>query len=168
MLAGTHALLPVSIALATDCYRLSKGREEAFPAWSLPALGLFGVLPDLCSPHLSLEARHASFSHTLLFLAILVPVVAAAAGFFPKGSRLLVAISLWLASMLHLAADAISGGIPWLHPWSDAVLGDFYIDPVWWIAYDAAFVLGTALLLMSRRRLRAGFFAPAAESGECL
>lgn len=154
MFIGTHALLPVAVALAWDDSRLGAGRGETFPAWSLPAFALFGALPDLCSPHLSLEARYTSLSHTLLFLGILVPVVIALARLFPKGSRLLVGLGAWSAAVLHLAADAISGGIPWLQPWSGHTLGTYVIDPAWWVASDAAFMFGTWLLWAVRRELR--------------
>lgn len=154
MFIGTHTLLPVVIALGIDSARLASGRDEAFPVWSIATIGLFGVLPDLCTPHLSLAARYSSWSHTLPFLIGLLPLAAVASLPFPKGTRVLVASSFWLAGVLHLASDTLSGGIAWLHPWRDTILGTYYIHPNYWPASDAFFVFATWLLLMLRRHLR--------------
>ena len=64
MLIGTHALLPVCAGLLIENAALAKGRGHFFPPWSLPLIGFFGALPDLCTPHISLEARYSSWSHT--------------------------------------------------------------------------------------------------------
>lgn len=157
MLIGTHTLLPVCLALGVEDSRLALGRPEAFPVWSIPAIGVFGALPDLCSPHLSLEARYSSWSHALLFLAILLPVVAGCSTFFPKGTRCRLAVWFWLAAALHLAADAISGGIPWLLPWRTEPIGAYYIHPNYWPASDVFFGLLTGALVLLRRPLRARF-----------
>lgn len=154
MFIGTHALLPVAIALGIDNVRIALGRDEGFPAWAIPAIGLAGALPDLCTPHLSLDARYTSWSHTMLFAACLLPVLAGLSTFFPKGTRGLVTASAWLAVILHLASDAVAGGICWLRPWRDDVLGTYYIHPNYWPASDAVFVLLTWGLLIVRRLLR--------------
>jgi len=154
MFIGTHTLLPVALALAGENTRLALGRDLAYPAGALPAIGLFGALPDLCSPHLSLEARYSSGSHTLLFLGLVLPVCIGVACLFPRGSRRLLALSCWIATVLHLAADALSGGIAWLRPWSDSILGAYAIHPDLWPVSDGLFVLLTWLLLSLRRRLR--------------
>lgn len=154
MFVGTHALLPVATALGIDNARLALGRDEVFPAWSIATIGLFGALPDLCTPHLSLEARYSSWSHTLVFLAGLLPLAALTSTFFPKGTRLTVAAALWFAGVLHLAGDALSGGIAWLHPWSDSILGTYYIHPNYCPLSDALFVFLTWMLLLLRRHLR--------------
>ena len=71
-------------------------------------------------------------------LVVLLPLTR----FIPeKSSRLPVAIACWIAYALHLAADAISGGIAWLHPWREDVLGSYWIEPQNWIWYDAGFIL---------------------------
>ena len=46
-----------------------------------------------------------------------------------------------MAYGLHLAADAVSGGIAWLHPWRADVLGRYWIEPQYWIWYDAGFIV---------------------------
>lgn len=141
MLIGTHALLPVCIGLAFDNASLVKGKGFVFPRWSLAAVGVFGVLPDLCSPHISLDARQTSWSHTVWFLAGLIPICGMLASFFPAGMRLRTALLCWIAAMLHLAADAISGGIAWLYPWRPDVIGKYYIPAVQWLWWDAGFIL---------------------------
>jgi hypothetical protein len=163
MFIGTHALLPACLALIGDDLRLASRREEAFPEWSIPAIALFGALPDICTPHLSLEARYSSWSHTLVFLGGLIPFCIWVATAFPKGRRLLVACTCWIAAALHLAADAVAGGIPWLMPWympevtpnhRVGILGDFYIHPDYWIFSDAFFVIFTWILIGLRQQLR--------------
>jgi membrane-bound metal-dependent hydrolase YbcI (DUF457 family) len=120
---------------------MRSGRPQMFTGRQLCLIGFFGFLPDILSPHISLEARHNSLSHTLwavLAMALLVPLT----GFsIEKGSRLPVAIACWLAYILHLAADAISGGIAWLYPWRDEVVGRDFIPAVDWIWYDAGFII---------------------------
>jgi hypothetical protein len=68
MLVGTHALLPVAACLLVDNLRLAAGLDRLLPRRSLWWVGVFGVLPDLFSPHLSLAARFASRSHSMVFL----------------------------------------------------------------------------------------------------
>lgn len=147
MLIGTHALLPVCTCLLADNASLASGRDRLFPTRSLWLVAAFGVLPDLCTPHLSLEARYASWSHTVWFMAGLIVLCGMAGSFFEKGFRLRVAVACWLASACHLAADAISGGIAWLYPWRDDVIGRYIIPPQDWIWYDAGFILVTWFLV---------------------
>jgi len=146
----THTLLPVSLGLILDNISLATGRGHYFPAWSLPVVGVFGILPDLCTPHLSLEARFTSWSHTAWFLAALAPVAGMVASFFPKGSRWKVALFLWLAAFLHLAADAAAGGLAWLRPWRTDLIGAYYIHPAYWVWCD----IGSVVLAWVLVRLR--------------
>ncbi len=141
MLVGTHALLPVCACLIAENLAARAGREPVLPPRSLWVIGAFGVLPDICTPHLDLADRYASWSHTLFFMAGLLPVAAMAGSFFPKGARWRVALVCWLACALHLAADALSGGIKWLYPWRDEVIGRYYIPAQYWHAWDAFFIL---------------------------
>lgn len=141
MMIGTHSLLPVCGCLLADRIAMSAGRARMFSGKSLCVIGVFGMMPDFLSPHLSLESRHASLSHTvwlLMGMLLLLPLMR----FIPeKASRIPVAVACWLAYGLHLAADAASGGIAWLHPWRDDVLGRYWIEPQTWIWYDAGFIL---------------------------
>lgn len=146
MLIGTHMLLPVSGCLVIDNVSLARRGERWFPGWSLFAVAFFGALPDVCTPHLSLEARYDSWSHGVAFLVALLPLAGMAGSVFEKGARLRVAAACWLAAFLHVAADAVAGGIPWLYPWSPWILGEYWIPPQHWMAYDAAFVLLTWFL----------------------
>lgn len=155
MLIGTHALLPVCGCLAVDALRIATDREACFSNRSLWSVGFFGVLPDLCSPHLSLEARYSSLSHTLVFLGVILPFIALASWSARPGARVATALACWLAAALHLAADAISGGIAWMQPWSPVILGDYYIPPQYWIGFDACFILLFWFLLRLLPRLEA-------------
>lgn len=111
MFIVTHTLLPVCLALGVENASLVTGRGHVFPRWGLATIGFFGALPDLCSPHLSLEARYSSGSHTLWFLGVLLPLGAMTAVFFEREGRWKLAIGCWLAAALHLASDAVAAGI---------------------------------------------------------
>lgn len=152
-----HALLPVTGCLALELVSLKWRAKRVFPEWTLPTVGLFGVLPDLCSPHISLEDRYDSVSHTLLFLLILLPFCAGMTWWFPKGTRLRVAVAAMAATALHLAMDAVSGGVPWLRPWVDEPIGEYHLQPDNWLFFDAGFVLlaGAGLWLRHRLEIRA-------------
>lgn len=147
MLAGTHTLLPVCAFLLVERV-VVRGKGRSFlPRRSLWLVGFYGLLPDILTPHLSLEARHASWSHSLLFLFLLGVVTAAIASRLHGKQRWRIAAVCWVSTALHLAADAISGGISWFHPWSKAVLGSYLIRPEHWMWFDAGFVLLTWLLI---------------------
>lgn len=155
MFIGTHTLMPVCAALVLENVSLAKGRGHVFPAWSLPVIGLFGALPDVCTPHISLEARYTSWSHTAWFLAGLLVVCPVIASFYPA-QRWRVALACWLAAVLHLACDAIAGGIAYLFPWwPDAIIGTFYVHPDWWFPLDAVFVFLTWFLVRLRPHMEA-------------
>ena len=132
MLVGTHALLPVAACLLVDNLRLAAGLDRLLPRRSLWWVGVFGVLPDLFSPHLSLAARFASRSHSMVFLVGAIILAAAAGSFFENGRRLLVAVVCWCAVVLHLAADALSGGIIFGYPLFGEVVGGAYIPFRFW------------------------------------
>jgi len=151
MFDGFHALLPVTGCLAVEAVSLKCRGVRVFPDWTLPVVALFGVLPDLCSPHISLEDRYDSWSHTLLFLLVILPFCVGMTWWFPKGMRLRVAVAALLATALHLLADAFSGGITWLHPWSERPIGDYYIQPENWLFFDAG-LIGLALIGLWLRR----------------
>lgn len=141
MLIGTHALLPVCGCLVVDQIAMIAGRDRSFPGKALWMVALFGILPDVCSPHIMLEDRHASPAHSVWFLGVAVPLVAITSSFFEKGNRLWIAMACWTAIALHLAADAVSGGIAWLYPLNDEVIGHYWIDLDYWAWSEALFVL---------------------------
>jgi membrane-bound metal-dependent hydrolase YbcI (DUF457 family) len=141
MMIGTHSLLPVCSCLLVDRISMAAGRPRMFSGRNLIVVGVFGMLPDFLSPHLSLESRHASLSHTIWFLTGLVLLLPLVRFVSEKASRIPVAVACWLAYGLHLAADGVSGGIAWLHPWRNEVIGRYWIEPQYWIWYDAGFIL---------------------------
>ena len=141
MMVGTHSLLPVCGCLLADRISMATGRGRMFSGANLCVIGVFGILPDILSPHLSLESRYASWSHSIWFLAGLLLLLPLTRFIAERSSRLPVALACWFACLLHLAADAVSGGIAWLHPWRGDVLGHYWIEPQHWIWYDAGFIL---------------------------
>jgi len=147
MLIGTHALIPVCACLAADNLAIATGHDRIFPTRSVWVAGVFGTLPDICSPHLSLDDRFASWSHTVWFMVGLIGVAAMTGSFFEKGFRFRVALACWIASALQLAADAVSGGIAWLHPWRTDIIGRYWIPPDQWI-WSEAFSVFLAWLLI--------------------
>ncbi len=155
MFIVTHAFAPVAASLAVDLGAIRWNGERAFPAWSLVAVGLFGTLPDLCTPHLSLEARYASWSHTLWFALGVLPVAAITASFFERRAFWVVTLACWIAAVLHLATDTVSGGIAWLHPWRPNVIATGWIPFRWWLFGDAVCLTLTALGLWLRPRAEA-------------
>ncbi len=165
MFDGFHALLPVTGCLAIEVVSLKWRGVRVFPDWTLPVVALFGVLPDLCSPHISLEDRYESWSHTLLFLVLLFPVCAGMTWWFPKGTRVRVAVVGWVATALHLAADAVSGGIPWLQPWSEMPIGDYHIRPDDWLFFDAGFIVLALVGWWLRHRLEGLAYVQSLKSG---
>ena len=69
---------------------------------------------------------------------------------FDKEGRWKLAIACWLATVLHLAADAVAGGIPWLRPWRTDILGDYFIPSSHWLWYDLVFLVLTGVGLRLR------------------
>ncbi len=132
----THALLPV-IAVG-----LAAPRARWLGRWGLLAIGVAGALPDLLSPHLSLQARMASWSHGLpcwALFSVLVLLLAVAASRGRGSIRLAGAMSA--AYLLHLVCDGISGGVNFLGPVGDWYWGDYWVAPVWWVPLDVACLL---------------------------
>lgn len=147
MLVETHAMIPVCGCLAIDGIALNNDRERVFPPWSLWIIGFFGMLPDICSPHIDLADRHSSWSHNVWFLTGLLIMLPMAGAFLGRSCRWPVVAACWTAAMLHVAADTISGGVAWLYPWKTGVTGDYYIPLDYWVGFDAVFVLLTWWLL---------------------
>lgn len=155
MLIGTHALLPVCGCLVVDQIAMLSGRDRTFSGKSLSVVAFFGILPDVCSPHIMLEDRHLSPAHSVWFLGVAVLLAAIASCFFEKGKRLWIAVACWIALALHLVADAVSGGIAWLYPWRDEVIGRFWIDLDYWAWSDAMFVIFAWFLIRMLPHLKA-------------
>ena len=139
MFVITHALAPVAIGAAANVARLAGGtRERLFSGVQLLLIGAAGASPDVLSPHLSLTARLTSPTHTIWYLLAVYPVFLLLALWFGKNRRLLLAHAMWLAVLLHLASDALAGGVAWLYPLDDRILGGRFIPyPFWWLLSDA-------------------------------
>jgi len=144
----THALAPVVI-----CH-LAFGRGKWRGKYGLIAIGVAGALPDLLSPHLSLESRMESWSHGLpAWLGFSIIVFALAAfgcrrdarvtwpGRLARSLSFPLAAALSAAYLFHLICDAISGGINWLYPVTDFFWGDYWIDLRLWIPIDVVLML---------------------------
>lgn len=126
----THALAPLIIA------HLSRSRFEKFGRRSLIAIGVAGALPDVLTPHFSLEARMTRWSHGLPFwtaFTVLVFIIS-----ILSKKRLSLRLAGWIsfAYLFHLICDSISGGINWLYPVRNFVWGDYWVSPLWWIPLD--------------------------------
>lgn len=150
MLLGTHIALPMIPLAWKRLHSIRRGDSPtSTSSWPwLSTVGLFGALPDLLNPHLSLESRLSSWSHGLPFTALLGVLLLL--GCAPVRSPLTLrrAGYLWCAYLLHLTFDALSGGIAWLNPWRDNVIGAPYIPPgAWWYISDFVCLFSCYLLL---------------------
>ena len=149
MLVGTHFCLPLIIAGIADLKRVKAGQSPQFSRAQLFFIGLGGVLPDLFSIHLSLQARHASPTHTLWFPVLIAPLLLLFA--LPRLRRqLATAFLAWIGVILHLLCDLISGGIP-LFGLGQPIVGDYYLHPSLWVPADGVTILVTWYIFLSIR-----------------
>ena len=137
----THALLPV---IAAHFVGRSSHQPIAGKVWGkreMVAIGVFGAAPDLLNPHLSLAARYTSWSHGLPAWAGVTVLLITGAVFFR--SQLSFKLAGWCswAYLLHLFCDLIAGGIAWLYPIGDGVIGRYWVEPKWWAWIDAGCLL---------------------------
>ena len=137
----THALLPAILAAPL----LPRTPPRAFYI-SGGIVAIAGAMPDLLTPHLSLAARYASYSHTVyawagfnVFLVVLGLTVHR-----HQLPRVLLFASL--AYALHLLGDAFSGGIAWFYPVSTEIIGRRLILYQYWFPLDAV-LLAAALIV---------------------
>ncbi len=135
MLIGTHALSPVVISVfggALLKYPL-KGREFVL-------IACMGAAPDLLNPHLSLAARHSSWSHSLVGFAVVIGSFFVVAGLIRK---VRVRVLCWsaFAYLWHLTCDWFSGGIPYLYPIRKDLIGGGWLSSAYWLYADAFFIL---------------------------
>jgi hypothetical protein len=148
----THALLPALLASPL----LPRTSFRAFYV-SGSIVALVGALPDVLTPHLSLAARYASWSHTVFAYAGF-NVLLVALGFALHrrlSSRVLLFASL--AYALHLFGDALSGGIAWFYPVSKEIVGDRLIPYRYWLLIDVVLLAVSVVVfwwLPRRRRLK--------------
>lgn len=148
----THALLPMIIG----CRWLPK--RDGMPSLRAEAVvGVFGMMPDILNPHISLDARHHSWSHTLLVWAVITVIIAIIAVKKPALLGWRLAALLSLAYLGHLACDAISGGIAPLLPFSPLVVGAPLFPFRWWFICDfiLLFIAYVLLRVLPMRRKQA-------------
>ena len=144
----THTLSPVVVIAAGEALALEKTKERIFEARHYVLFAVSGALPDLLYPHLSLAARYASWTHTLWFLLGFIPVAILAARFLVARRRVLTATLMIFSCALHLFCDAIAGGIAWLHPVSNDIIGRYIVPSTWWLELDVVCLVLAFLLLL--------------------
>ena len=69
MTVVSHFMLPVIVAGLFELRAVTRSGRSLFGRGGLALVGACGTLPDLLTPHLGLQARYCSWSHTLWFLA---------------------------------------------------------------------------------------------------
>ena len=154
MFVVTHALLPVLTAQCVQAASLATRQRLLFTEpRSIVAIGIAGAAPDLLSPHLSLAARYASWTHNVWFLLAVIPVIFLLARLFDPMSRRLTCVCMWLAVALHLATDACSNGINWLYPLRHEILGTTLIPYRLWIWSELVFLIVVPITALVLRKL---------------
>lgn len=153
MYIGTHACLPVAIISSIDIVRMSFRREAILNNGQLALIALAGVLPDLLWPHFSIQQRLNSWTHTLWFLLLLMPVILLFSKWRIKKNYLKFSLIFWLAASLHLLMDALSGGIKFFYPLGDKI-GSYYIPYPTWKNWEVVLISSTAILLYIRYLIR--------------
>ncbi len=135
MFIGTHAMLPVVISTAGDMTAAALYKKRLFSVSDRLAFAFCGVLPDILHPHIGLGSRLTSFSHTLWFALLALPIIIILSYLWHR-SLIRFGMICWLAILLHLFCDMISGGIAPLYPMLSMKIGIYYISPKWWIPLD--------------------------------
>lgn len=150
----THALLPViAAAIANKSYNPPQTRRNIFTGKQILLIGIAGAAPDLLNPHLSLAARYASWSHSLIFF---IPLTIAIITLSLTTKKLKTTLALWLISAyaLHLFCDAIAGGIAYAYPLNKNIIGSYIVEPTYWIPIDVICILTTYFLVRAIPNLR--------------
>lgn len=130
----THALAPVILTRV-----LLRRGDWKRSRWFL--LGLAGALPDIINPHLSLEARMASWSHGLPCWGAFTVIVLGISLWKRRSFPPLLAGLMSFAYLFHLFCDAIAGGINWLSPFGEFIWGNYWVDPFYWVPIDIVLLL---------------------------
>lgn len=126
----THALAPVIIA------HVAFSRSKRFRAWDLVAIGVAGALPDLLTPHMTLESRMISWSHGLPFWTAFAGMLFVISLLSKQRISIRIAGIMSLSYLFHLVCDAVSGGINVLYPVKDLIWGAYWVSPEFWIPLD--------------------------------
>ena len=144
----THALLPV---VAISIYQRVRKSKSLLSKWQYSLITLAGAAPDLLTPHFSIERRHESWSHTLITWISLSVLLCIIVVISKKNLTARVAFLMSMAYLFHLVCDALSGGIPWLLPISNDILGTYYISPLLWIPMDIVLILTSYIMMRTAR-----------------
>lgn len=135
----SHISLPILIAGALNLRAVKRSESLPFSRRGMFLIGFCGMLPDLLTPHLSLHARYVSWSHSLWFLApFLLLCLILAARLAPRHRPVLH--FCWIAVLLHLLCDMLSGGLNPLAPFGHP-FGDYYLPPLYWLHLDLFLLL---------------------------
>jgi hypothetical protein len=157
-----HVLFPVAFAQSANVCRTRSGGGTLFNWKALLIIGICGALPDILSPHTSLDARYSSFSHSIWFL---LPAFFAVLFFsirFPSLRFFL--FCCYFATALHVFCDLIAGGINVYGPFGRKIVGQYWVSFRHWIALDitaALFCLVSFLFVKKGRFALYGAYAAA-------
>ena len=144
----THGLAPVVAIAIAECVAVQRSKKRLFSDRHYIGFALAGAAPDLLYPHLSLAARYASWTHTAWFAMGFLPVAFFVTRWaFRSHWKLCGALMIW-AMLLHLFCDGISGGIAWLHPVSDQIIGRYYVRPWLWPWLDLVCTAMSLILIL--------------------
>lgn len=134
----THALIPViAYGLMRQKQLIAGTRSEKVGVWRTALIiGIVGAMPDMMDPHVTLEERLSSWSHSLTAWAGFSVLFAAFSLARQRWWTPMLALGLSLTYFSHIVGDAIAGGVGWSYPFGDHVIGDYYIIPQWWIPAD--------------------------------
>ncbi|MDA0812057.1 MAG: metal-dependent hydrolase [Verrucomicrobia bacterium] len=147
MFVITHALAPVVVTNALSALQLTRAStSRLFTNAQLIMIGIAGAAPDLLSPHWKLSARLQSPTHTIWFLLGIYPVCLLVGRWLGQPRPWLIAHCMWLAVLLHLICDALAGGIAWVYPLNQEILGGQYVPLPLWFLSDAGFFAITVFL----------------------
>jgi membrane-bound metal-dependent hydrolase YbcI (DUF457 family) len=134
----THFTLPIILAGFLNLWSLFKNRKLLIKIHFLLLIGICGALPDILSPHLSLQARYSSWSHNLWFIIASVFLGFIILRRLPDRFHPVVYLGC-LGIILHILCDMISGGINWFNPYGEPV-GKYYVHWRLWRILDWATV----------------------------
>lgn len=146
----SHALLPTFIGR-----RWISTTNDKPTAREFFLIAFCGVLPDILSPHWTIESRHASLSHTIYALGLFSSAIFIASRAFPLLKRL--SLLCIFAYALHIFCDAIAGGVNLFYPYQSKVYGRHYLPFLAWLISDAALLFYVYMIyrwVPMRKRMR--------------
>ena len=140
MYLPSHFFIPIIATHIGNAISLSARQKPLVVGRPIFLIGFAGLLPDLLNPHLLLVDRFESWTHTVWFLA-----GCGILGFSLKRfcNPWLIAFML-LAIFLHIACDAITGGVKLFWPY-DFTVGKYLIGSNHWLQLDAITTVGALI-----------------------